>query len=101
MAFDKTHSENMTYIRNNRVRKLKSKIVLFDDDPNIEERQEQQLCKSCFYIYNDGWAGQAITTKNCEDCGKEMTFGSTNTDDFCTDCAIKNNVCKHCGGTMD
>lgn len=99
--FDKTHSDNMTYYRNSNIKKLKSKLVLFDNDPNKEERLEKHLCKSCFYVYNDGWGGQAMTSKNCEDCGKEMWFGSTNTDDFCDDCAVKNNVCKHCGAKMD
>lgn len=101
MAFDKTHSDNMTYYRNNQIRKLKSKLVLYDDDPNKEERLEKHLCKSCFYVYNDGWAGQAFTDKNCEDCGKEMIFSTTNTDSFCIECAKKNNVCKHCGGAIE
>lgn len=101
MAFDEKTCEDRTYFRKRRMQDMKSKVVLYDDDPNKEERLEKHLCKSCFYVYNSGWAGQAFTTVKCEDCDKEMTFGSTDTDNFCDDCAIKNNVCKHCGAEMD
>lgn len=99
--FDKQYSDNTTHFRDNSINKLKKKISQYDDDPMKETRVEKQLCKSCFYVYNDGWAGQAFTDKNCEDCGKEMIFSTTNTDSFCIECAKKNNVCKHCGGAIE
>lgn len=101
MAFDKEHSKFWTSYRNNNIAKMKVKIELYDEDPDKTKRLNENLCKSCYYVNNGGWGGQAITVKNCEDCGKEMTFASTNTDCFCNACALRNNICKHCGGEMD
>lgn len=101
MAFDKEHSKFWSNYRDNNITKMRNKLSLYDNDPEQTKRLNENLCKSCYYVHNDGWGGQAITTKKCEDCGKEMTFASTNVDNFCNVCALKNNVCKHCGGKMD
>ena len=50
---------------------------------------------------NDGIAGQAFWTKNCANCGKEMDFPTTDTDDLCLQCAKELDCCKHCGAKMD
>lgn len=68
-------------------------------DPTRDERLRMQQCKKCFYTTSFG--GAAITVSKCDNCGKEMTFGSTNVDVFCMDCAIKLNACVHCGNDMN
>jgi len=52
-------------------------------------------CNDC--LMNDCWGGSAMTDSNCEICGKQMTFGSTNVDKLCDECANDNNKCKQCG----
>lgn len=68
-------------------------------DPNKDERLRTQQCRRCFYT--TAFGGAAITTSKCDNCGKEMTFGSTNVDVFCMDCAIKLNSCIHCGNDVN
>lgn len=68
-------------------------------DPNKDERLHAQQCRKCFYTTSFG--GAAITVSKCDNCGKEMTFGSTNVDVFCMDCAIKLNACRHCGNDVN
>lgn len=99
--FDEKYAENRTDYNKKYVTNLKSKVVLYDDDPNIEERKAKHLCRVCFYMRSNSWAGQAFTDKNCEGCNVKMTFATTNTDSFCNTCAEKYGVCKHCGAKMD
>ena len=68
-------------------------------DPRHDERISAQKCKSCFY--KSIFGGAAITTTNCHNCNKKITFGSTNVDFFCMDCAHQLNKCVHCGKNLD
>ena len=82
------------------IRKLKQeRLDNMVKDPKKSWRSEVQLCKLC--SYSDWFGGQMITTTHCAECGKEMTFSSTNVDMYCIDCARKLNTCKHCGRPMD
>lgn len=89
------------YWNNNLVNKMKNKIKNYDEDSKIIKRKEKCECKYCTYINNDRIAGQAFTSSNCKGCNKKLDFPSTDTDEYCLDCAKKINVCKHCGSEMD
>ena len=99
--FDKSKAENKKKLHDRFVEKEYGKLGGYSDDSQKDIRKEKQLCKYCFYIMIDGWSGQAFTNCNCENCEKEMTFATTDTDNFCIECAKKLNVCKHCGQIMD
>lgn len=90
-----------TYLNKRHVEKMRKKLKDYDTDPNRIVRQGEMICKHCYYIMNDGIAGQAFCTKDCINCGKEMEFPTTDTDDLCLQCAKELNVCKHCGARMD
>jgi len=99
----KSHSKTNLFDDNfvdEMIRKLKEKrLDNMARDPKKSWRSEVQLCKLC--SYSDWVGGQMITTIYCAECGKEMTFPSTNVDMYCIDCARKLNACKHCGKPMD
>lgn len=99
--FDSSIKDNKTYYNKKHVEKLKSKLNDYDKDPHKFIRQGEMICRHCYYIENDRIAGQAFCTKNCSNCGKEMNFATTDTDELCIQCAKELNVCKHCGGKMD
>jgi hypothetical protein len=80
---------------------MRTKVLEYDADPDKENRINKCLCRRCYYTCGDTWAGQAFTDSKCDGCGKEMTFATTDTDDYCEECAKKYNVCKHCSAAMD
>lgn len=75
------------------------KAKLMVDDPNKKERQEKQLCISCYY--SDRIGGQCIAYSRCGICSIGMSFPSTVTDIICKGCAINNGLCKCCGADID
>lgn len=99
--FNKEKAESIKRQHDKYIEKTYGKLEIYDNDQYREKRIEKQLCKYCFYMTGDGWAGQAFTSVKCECCGKDMSFATTDTDDFCIDCAKKFEVCKHCGQIMD
>lgn len=99
--FDKNDAELTKTIHDNSMARMAEKVAKYSKDPSEKERLEKNLCKYCMYSKFDSWAGQAFTNENCKECGKEMTFGTTDTDKYCDECAKKLNVCKHCGQIMD
>lgn len=99
--FDKKKAEDTKKWHDKHIEKTYGKLYVYNDDPYREKRKEKQLCKYCFYMTGDSWAGQAFSDTKCEYCEKEMTFATTDTDSFCIECARKLNVCKHCGQVMD
>lgn len=80
--------------------KLKIRCENFKNDINKEKRLSEQLCRKCFYIY-DNLGFSAMTKSNCKNCNQEMLFGSSLVDDLCKDCARKLNLCKHCNNPID
>ena len=99
--FDSGMKDNATYYNKHHVEKMRKKIKDYDEDPNKMTRQGEMICKHCYYIMNDGIAGQAFWTKNCANCGKEMDFPTTDTDELCLKCAKELDCCKHCGAKLD
>lgn len=75
------------------------RAVLRIKDLNKDSRIKEQECRYCFY--QDRIGGAAMTNNNCENCEKEMMFGSTSTDCTCLACAQSLGLCKHCGGDID
>lgn len=69
-------------------------------DPNKAERIAKSQCKSCFYVLGR-IGGAAMTQQPCACCGENQTYGSTNTDNLCLECAKKHQLCKHCGGDIN
>ena len=69
------------------------------EDPERAERLTQMECQICWKQPKVG--GCMCTTKECDQCGTEMRFGSTNTDHLCLACAKSLGVCKHCLADID
>jgi hypothetical protein len=95
------HAEMETYFNSKNIQHMREKLTAFDNDLKSEERKSKQLCKHCFYVKTGRIAGQAFTNHNCGLCDKLMTFPTTDTDDFCLECAEEISVCKHCGAKID
>lgn len=68
-------------------------------DPDANNRIIASECVVCFYGSRMG--GACFTSQRCGLCDKLMSFASTSTDNFCLECAAKNDLCKHCGGDID
>lgn len=68
-------------------------------DPEKEQRLVQSLCRMCYYGSRLG--GCAIKGEECMCCGALQTYGSTNTDALCLECAKETKLCKHCGGDVE
>lgn len=69
-------------------------------DADLNTREAQGLCKACYYLRAERIGGAAITTRPCGVCLQEMTFGSTATDKLCGPCAVRECLCKQCGGDL-
>jgi hypothetical protein len=68
------------------------------NDPEKNQRLENCECKACYYMSRIGCA--AMTSRPCGSCGEDRMYGSTNTNALCKPCAVKHNLCKHCGGDL-
>lgn len=90
-----------TYYNKRHIGNIRIKLYNYDKDSDKLVRQENMICKHCYYIMTDRIAGQTFTTLNCNSCNKEMSFPTTDTDDLCMQCAKELNCCKHCGQKMD
>jgi hypothetical protein len=91
---------NESYLRKAWAQENIRKVVNYLNDTDRKERKQQQLCKYCKYM-GSGWGLNAITEANCGRCGQVRTFGSSNVDVLCEECAKETKSCKHCGGKMD
>ena len=69
------------------------------EDPDYHDRIINQECQVCYYGSRVG--GSSMTITECGICNKEMTFGNTDVDVLCIDCAMNKRVCKHCGADME
>ena len=87
---DKADAEKAKYFNKEFINKVTSKLIRYYSDPDKKERKADGLCKCCYYYMYDRVGGCAITIKNCECCGEEMSFGSTATDKYCLKCAKEN-----------
>ena len=93
--------QNETFLKIQETSELISNVKKFENDSDRKNRLKKNLCKSCFYLSGDIIAFAAFTTTTCMSCSKEMTFGSSNTDKLCPDCAKKYGVCKYCLADID
>lgn len=96
-----TWAKTSAMIHQHFIDRTRDGLLLYDEDRYKEQRKAEQLCRYCFYMNKDTFSGQAFTTVYCHGCGKQMTFSNTDTDNFCSTCGKKYNVCKHCGAEMD
>lgn len=71
----------------------------FIEDPEREVRVAKCYCISCHYMRHLG--GASMTIRPCGLCGEDHVYGSTYTDALCKPCALKNGLCKHCGGDVE
>lgn len=81
------------------VRNILERADQLRNDPEKAKREEACLCRLCFYQHR--LAGAAVTTEPCMCCGLPQTYGSTDTDALCLECAEKTGLCKHCGGDRE
>lgn len=69
-------------------------------DPELQiKRRAQQKCPACYFI--SVFAGAAMTTSVCQNCGTQILNGSTDADILCLDCAKELHCCRHCGGQLN
>lgn len=95
------HAKHTQEIHEHYMRARRELLMMYDNDAEKELRKSAQLCRYCYYTGKNALAGQAFSDALCIDCGKHMTFPTTSTDQLCLECAIKRNLCKHCGAEMD
>lgn len=93
--------QNETFLKVQETSELISNVKKFENDSDRKIRLKKNLCKPCFYLSGDVMACSAFTTTICVSCSKEMTFGSSETDKLCPDCAKKYGVCKYCLADID
>lgn len=72
----------------------------YQSDFRKKERLKDNECKTCFYFRSGRIGGAAMTTQECAVCGKEVMYGSTNTDPLCLECAQAHELCKRCMGDV-
>jgi len=83
-----------------RWRELTRRLQAYTHDPRALARHQASTCRTCFYL-DAGLAGQAFTHYHCEACGHEDLWHTTAIPRLCLPCARSQEVCQHCGGSMD
>ena len=66
-----------------------------------DKRVKKQLCRYCFYMEADKIVMNAFTPQVCKECGEQSFSANSDIDKYCSACAKKYNVCKHCGSYID
>jgi len=99
--FDASTTERQSTRNSLRLDCIRNNLKRFDEDPDKEIRLETAECKFCFYIKSGVCAGDAMTTKPCDSCGKDVIYPSTYTGAICEECGKKHGACIQCGGKMD
>lgn len=93
---EKEFKTNMNQLKIKEIKKLADQI---ENDPNKVERNDQQICKVCFY--HKKVALCVMTLYNCGVCDDEILHSNSDVDKLCQRCATMHEACKHCGGEMD
>lgn len=96
----KIHADMTTRMQRNRIKEMREWVSNCDNDPKAEERRVEQNCKVCFYE-PPRMVFQAFTDTSCRGCGTSMTFSNSLTDKYCESCAKAEELCKHCGGSVE
>lgn len=86
---------------NRRVEHLCDKLDKYKSDIKKDERVKKQLCRYCFYMESDKIVMNAFTPQVCKECGEQSFSANSDIDKYCSACAKKYNVCKHCGSYID
>jgi hypothetical protein len=87
--------------RKGHIESVSRRLIEYYADEEKKQRRASGLCRYCYYFDTQRIGGSAITTTNCIGCNKEITFGSTCTDELCLECALEKKLCKHCNGKLD
>lgn len=98
---ENSESKNTKYYNQQHIEKITHKLLEYYADKDKKDRKNKGLCKYCYYYSNERFGGSAITLKECECCGLELSFSNTCVDKYCTDCAKRDGFCKHCGQKID
>ena len=78
----------------------RERLKNFDIDPKKEDRLKAQECKYCYYM-RSGVATQAFVQWTCGICNTEQQWSNGDYPRICKECAIKHNLCMHCGADID
>lgn len=70
------------------------------NDPEKKQRHAEGYCVVCYYREST-IAGAAMTESFCGICETKLHWASTHQEKLCHVCAIKWNLCKECGTTID
>lgn len=73
------------------------RIARLEADESVEKREQQGLCRTCFYLRTPRLGSAAITQQPCGLCEDLQTYSSTATDILCLPCALEHALCKQCG----
>lgn len=90
-----TDVENATYSCRERIDMTAERALQYLSDPEKSDRHKDALCVPCYYGTRIG--GAAMTHAYCGICRLKMLFNSTSTDKLCQGCALRLDLCKHCG----
>lgn len=99
--FNAETAKQEKYVNRNYINSLTIKLLNYYSDPDKKQRLSAGLCKCCYYVNNTRIGGSAITHNECENCGKDMSFGNTCVDALCQKCAVELKHCKHCRQKLD
>lgn len=84
---------------NSNAKELIQRALRYINDPDKQDRLSKQECIACYYSQRVG--GASMTQCECGICSTEQMFGSTAVDVIFKDCAVKNQLCKHCGSDIE
>lgn len=93
--------QERTFFKKEETDELLENVKRYLDDSDRKKRLLDCLCKHCYYLRGEVFACSAMTYSPCVSCGREMGFGSTDTDDLCYSCAEKYKVCRQCLADID
>lgn len=95
---DNVSVERKNSFNKHHIQKARERLAAFD---SYKVTKNTDLCGYCAVFRPDRIGGAMMTTACCAICEKNMMFSSTNTDVLCSECAVKNQLCKHCGGDVE
>lgn len=92
--------EHATYEANAHARTVKKRLESFEKDSDAAARMREHECRTCWYLYGATIAMQAFTQRDCDICGEEQTYSSSDTRPICLACAVRNKLCRACCGRV-
>lgn len=95
-----TRQKFVEHRHSSHINRMRTQLDSYSTDSSKEDREKEHKCKYCYYIETGMVSMSVMTNFDCINCGKTMMFASSNTDVLCEECAIKLNLCKHCGANI-